>query len=111
MGLAKIVVPVAGVVLPEPLGNQSIDLHAEQFLTLVTEQVRGQLVDDDDVGRPIDDDDRIGRSFQKPFERHRARKAMGCLVRAILIHNLDGGLASESIAQESCTGLTREFRT
>ena len=48
-GLAKIVVPVARVVLSEPLGNQSIDLHAEQLLTGVTEQARGKLVDDDDV--------------------------------------------------------------
>ena len=99
MGLAKIVVPVAGMVLSEPLGNQSLDLHAEQLLTGVTEQARGKLVDDDDVGRPIDDDDRIGRSFKKPFERHGARKAEGCLVRAIVTHHLDGGLASESIAR------------
>jgi hypothetical protein len=47
--LATIVVAVHRMVLAEPLGNQSLDLHAEQLLTAVTEQALGQLVDDDDV--------------------------------------------------------------
>ena len=37
------------MVLAEPLGNQSLDRHAEQLLTGVTEQALGKLVDDDDV--------------------------------------------------------------
>jgi hypothetical protein len=49
VGLAKIVVAVHGMVLAEPLGNQSLDLHAEQLLTGVTEQALGKLVDNDDV--------------------------------------------------------------
>ena len=49
VGLAKIVVAVASMLLSEPLGNQSLDLHAEQLLTGVTEQALGKLVDNDDV--------------------------------------------------------------
>ena len=49
VGLAKIVVAVPSMVLAEPLGNQSLDRHAEQFLSAVTEQALGKLVDDDDV--------------------------------------------------------------
>ena len=49
VGLVKIVVAVPGMVLAEPLRNQSLDRHAEQLLTGVTEQSLGKLVDDDDV--------------------------------------------------------------
>ncbi len=49
VGLAKIVVAVASMVLSEPLGNQSLDLHADQLLTGVPEQVLGKLVDNDDL--------------------------------------------------------------
>ena len=90
MRLAKIVVAVASVAHCEPLGNQSLDLQAEQLLTGVTEQVPGELVDDDYRAGPIHDDDRIGGSFKKAFERHRARKTGSGLVRTIFIHILDG---------------------
>ena len=91
VGLAKIVVAVAGMVLSEALGNQSLDLHAEQLLTGVPEQALGKLVDNDDVARPIDDDDRIGCSFEKPLERHRARETKGRQVRAVVTHRLNPG--------------------
>jgi len=47
--LAKIVLAVPCMVVAGPLGNQSLDPHAEQLLTGVTEQAFGKLVDDDDV--------------------------------------------------------------
>jgi hypothetical protein len=37
------------MLLSQPLGNQSLDLHAEQLLTGVAEQALGKLVDNDDV--------------------------------------------------------------
>lgn len=49
VGLAKIIVAVPGVLLPEPLRNQLLNRHAEQLLTGVTEQTLRKLVDDDDV--------------------------------------------------------------
>jgi hypothetical protein len=49
VGLARVVVAVPGVLLPEPLRNHPLDRHGEQLLTGVTEQAFGELVDDDDV--------------------------------------------------------------
>ena len=66
------------MLLSEPLGNQSLDLHAEQLLTGVAEQALGELVDDGDAACLIDDDDRVGRRFKKSFERQRARQTEGC---------------------------------
>ena len=97
VGLARIAAAVASMLLSEPRGNQSLDLHAEQLFTGVTEQAPGKLVDYYDVARPIDYDDRIGCSFKKPFERRGARKTESCQVRAIVFHRPDCRRAHPSL--------------
>ena len=87
------------MVLAEPLGNQLLDRHAEQLLTRIPEQSLGKMIDDDDIARPIDDDERIGCGFQKPFERHGARKPEGRQVVAIVAHTLGCGLLRPSLSR------------